>query len=286
MNTAIQFFGSTTGFIPLASPMEPETTRTILNYRPRPKVVDQFNIDGWVKDIKTAAGLPHGTDNLGTVFDVAYLFGVNGRENSKVDFVTGTKKAVEVPGYTHLLVFTKNQGFIGNTTSTAIDSGWNINTPGNLGTPGGHHYHLSSLVSNTGSSTSFWSGTSDFHTVPLQTVSGIRRFRIRSGSSALVNFDNDNIKGAYTIKRKLSNQVSYQKNNNAEITASNSGSSYPDINFFILGIHDAITGLPSTMRSGVLTGSFTAGAKEVDGGLLALADRNYFLNYGIDLFDV
>lgn len=282
MNTAIQFFGSTLGEIPLASPMEPETTRAILNFRPRPKVNDQFNIDGWIKDIKTAAGLSHGFDNLDTVFDVVYLFGTNTRRNARIDFVRGVLLAEEIN--INEDDFIQWEGFYSSVSqSRAVDTKWNIGNPENKGQPDSHHIHIASLVDTDESSTSSFAGISGYSFAPLQSVSGNLRFRFRSGTSTINNYVNDNVLGSYTIKGESESDISYQKNDMQKVlTGNRSDRVYENYDYYILGVNTG-SGVGST-REGMKIGSFTAGSVAVDGALLAEADKNYFAKYGITIY--
>ncbi len=244
-------------------------------------MVDQLNINDWVRGLKAAAGLPYGVDNLGSVYDVAYLFGVNNYYNAQIDFVTGTKKAREVGSST--LQFSQWQGVYSGTSnnSTALSTGWMVNSALNA-SPLNHHLHISLLRSRDTSSTWRVAGMSGYILIPLQILSGTLRFRI-SHSGGLSNFNNDNEMGSYTVKRESNTLVSVQKNDSTKSTANRTHTGYEDLEFGVVGIIQGVDSANAGL-SNTCFGSFTAGRGDiVDGALLNEADYQYFLKYGVNL---
>lgn len=276
----IKFFGSGANLVRIASPIEPETRRALLAYKGLPPVDKQFEIDDWVKDVKIAAGLVHGVDNLSSAFDVVYLWGVNNIENARIDFVTGTRKAT-IAGAGNIVVEAwKGIRSPVHGNSTGMLTGWNINNAVHA-LPTNHHIHTS-FISSLNPSTALVMGLGNYSLVPFQLVGGNLVFRINH-SGGLTNFLNDNSMGAYTVKRESNTLVSYIKNDGQRLTGSRTHTGYLDIEYSALG-RNRENGNPAAAPSDLVFGSFTGGRGDnVDAALLNEADYKFFLKQGVNL---
>lgn len=278
----LKYYRSTISGRVYASPIEPETLRALKIYGSLPSVEKQFEIDDWVKDIKTAAGLPHWVDNLHTVFDVVYLLGVNTRNNARIDFVTGVRKAEEInisEGD-----FIPWQGYYASSSQgRAVDMKWDITSENNKGAPEDNHFHVSQLSYYDNSGTTNMAGIPGYSLVPLQSVSTILYFRFRWGSSNINNVNNNNTRGSYTVGRSGPTTVFAQINEDELNTWTRSLSGYNPGNALILSGVES-DGSPNAPRFGMLIGSMTAGSSSVNLNLLARADKNYFEKQGITLY--